>query len=100
MEQEQVQEMTDPNTTNLVAIALKKTADLNQHIQYLPDLLTAGYNEIVTLQASADEAVARLTAERDEARRMVCGLDADTMEDQREYAKQRGWDCFPQESGQ
>ncbi len=32
--------------------------------------------------------------ERDEARRMVCGLDADIMEDQIEYAKHRGWDCF------
>jgi len=92
MEQEQVQEMTDPNTTNLVAIALKKTADLNPHIEYFPDLLTAGYNEIV-----------RLTAERDEARRevsvlrpCVC-LGAQTAD---EYAKQRGWDCFPQEPGQ
>lgn len=36
----------------------------------------------------------RLTHERDEARRMVCGLDADIMEDQIEYAKHRGWDCF------
>lgn len=35
-----------------------------------------------------------LTAERDEARRIVCSLEADTTEDQREYAKQRGWDCF------
>ena len=35
-----------------------------------------------------------LRAERDEARRMVCGLDADIMEDQIEYAKHRGWDCF------
>ncbi len=32
--------------------------------------------------------------ERDEARRMVCGLDADIMEDQVEYARHRGWDCF------
>lgn len=32
--------------------------------------------------------------ERDEARRMVCALDADIMEDQREYARHRGWDCF------
>jgi uncharacterized protein (DUF3084 family) len=32
--------------------------------------------------------------ERDEARRKVCALEADTTEDQREYAKQRGWDCF------
>jgi hypothetical protein len=38
--------------------------------------------------------VADLRAERDEARRMVCGLDADIMEDQIEYAKHRGWDCF------
>ena len=32
--------------------------------------------------------------QRDEARREVCALEADTIEDQREYAKQRGWDCF------
>ena len=37
---------------------------------------------------------ASLTAERDEARREVCALEADTVEDQREYAKQRGWNCF------
>ena len=45
---------------------------------------------------AADE-IERLRAERDEARRMVCGLDADIMEDQVEYAKHRGWDCFQQE---
>jgi hypothetical protein len=39
-------------------------------------------------------AIERLTAERDEARREVCALEADTTEDQREYAKHRGWDCF------
>lgn len=38
--------------------------------------------------------VHRLTAERDKARREVCALEADTIEDQREYAKQRGWNCF------
>ena len=36
--------------------------------------------------------------ERDEARREVCALEADTIEDQREYAKQRGWDCFGQDT--
>jgi hypothetical protein len=35
--------------------------------------------------------------QRDEARREVCALEADTIEDQREYAKQRGWDCFGQD---
>ena len=38
--------------------------------------------------------VERLTTERDEARRMVCALDADIMEDQMEYARHRGWDCY------
>lgn len=38
--------------------------------------------------------IAKMKAERDEARRIVCSLEADTTEDQREYAKQRGWDCF------
>lgn len=42
----------------------------------------------------AADAIERLRIERDEARRMVCGLDADLMEDQRDYARQRGWDCF------
>jgi FtsZ-binding cell division protein ZapB len=37
---------------------------------------------------------ATLTAERDEARRTVCALDADTTEDQIEYAKHHGWDCY------
>jgi hypothetical protein len=45
------------------------------------------------LNIAADQ-IERLRIERDEARRMVCGLDADLMEDQREYARNRGWDCF------
>lgn len=40
------------------------------------------------------EMVGDALRERDEARREVCALDADTVEDQREYAAQRGWDCF------
>jgi len=43
-------------------------------------------------------AIERLTAERDEARREVCALEADTVEDQREYAKQRGWTCFEKDT--
>lgn len=42
----------------------------------------------------------RLCDERDEARRMVCGLDADIMEDQIEYAKHRNWDCFGVQNAQ
>jgi hypothetical protein len=44
-------------------------------------------------RTAADE-IERLIAERDEARRTVCALDADTTEDQIEYAKHRGWDCY------
>jgi hypothetical protein len=36
--------------------------------------------------------------QRDEARREVCALEADTIEDQREYAKQRGWTCFEKDT--
>jgi len=55
------------------------------------------------LVSKADELAATLQelrkveAERDQARRMVCGLDADIMEDQIEYAKHRGWDCFKED---
>jgi len=47
-------------------------------------------DHVESLVAKCEE----LTRERDEARRMVCGLDADLMEDQRDYARHRGWDCF------
>lgn len=40
------------------------------------------------------EIAERWMNERNEARREVCAYEADTAEDQREYAKQRGWDCF------
>ena len=49
------------------------------------------------LKAAAD-AIARLTAERDEARRMYCGrVSRDVQPDAFEIAKNHGWDCFPQE---
>ena len=44
--------------------------------------------------AALSEQVDTVRSERDEARREVCELDADTSEDQRAYAAQRGWDCF------
>jgi hypothetical protein len=50
---------------------------------------------------SADEAaelIQRLTAERDEARRMYCGrVSRDVPLDAFDIAKNHGWDCFPQE---
>jgi hypothetical protein len=46
------------------------------------------------MNSEAADEIERLRAERDEARRMVCALDADILEDQIEYAERRQWDCF------
>jgi hypothetical protein len=50
------------------------------------------YDEVKQINSWLDE----MQEQRDEARREVCALEADTIEDQREYAKQRGWNCFGQ----
>ena len=42
---------------------------------------------------------ATLTAERDEARRMICRLHFTSAELQHDFAKAKGWDCFKQEDG-
>jgi hypothetical protein len=48
----------------------------------------------------AADAIERLTAERDEARRMYCGrVSRDVQPDAFDIAKNHGWDCFPQEDG-
>jgi hypothetical protein len=48
----------------------------------------------------AQELIKRLTAERDEARRMYCGrVSRDVPLDAFDIAKNHGWDCFPQEDG-
>ena len=42
--------------------------------------------------------IARLTAERDEARRMYCGrVSRDVQPDAFEIAKNHGWDCFEED---
>ena len=52
--------------------------------------------KLVELQRQVD----RLTAERDEARRMYCGrVSRDVPLDAFGIAKNHGWDCFPQEDG-
>jgi hypothetical protein len=47
----------------------------------------------------AANAIDNLTAERDEARRMICRLHFTSAELQHDFAKAKGWDCFPQEDG-
>jgi hypothetical protein len=48
--------------------------------------------------------IARLTAERDRARRTLCRVLVLTRppgsnQGERGFAKEMGWDCFPQEDG-
>ena len=43
--------------------------------------------------AAADE-IERLREERDEARREACGTDGGTIGESMLEARQRGWDCF------
>ena len=69
-------------------------AILRQHA----DTRRRGHSVNPEVLRSAANEIERLRDERDEARRMVCGLDADIMEDQVEYAKHRGWDCFRKET--
>ena len=50
----------------------------------------AAFNYKDTYLAAADE-IERLRAERDEARREVCNL---SIHPPRDYALERGWNCF------
>jgi hypothetical protein len=55
------------------------------------------YSSAKVVLAAADE-IERLTAERDEARRMYCGrVSRDVPLDAFDIAKNHGWGCFPQE---
>jgi hypothetical protein len=53
-----------------------------------------------SIMLEAADAIERLIAERDEARRMYCGrVSRDVQPDAFDIAKDHGWDCFPQEDG-
>jgi len=93
--------MTD---TNHAAI-LRQHADTRRRGHSVnPEVLRAAADEIERLRVivqgwehsarNSERDIQTLRAERDEARRMVCALDADIMEDQMEYARHRGWDCY------
>jgi hypothetical protein len=59
-----------------------------------PSIMDEAANEIERLE----RANIKLTAERDEARRMYCGrVSRDVPLDAFDIAKNHGWDCFPQE---
>lgn len=73
--------------SSVIAVVITEAAD---EIERLREQLRLA--NIDNFNTTAE--VERLRAERDEARRMVCALDADIMEDQMEYARHRGWDCY------
>jgi hypothetical protein len=53
-----------------------------------------------SIMLEAADTIERLTAERDEARRMYCGrVSRDVQPDAFDIAKNHGWNCFPQEDG-
>jgi hypothetical protein len=103
-----VQTLTDPNAIERLTAERDKERTLVQTL-YLPEierlqcnldkeestssfLREMLYDEVKQINSWLDE----MQEQRDEARREVCALEADTIEDQREYAKQRGWNCFGQ----
>jgi len=53
--------------------------------------LRSAYVVHVEFARELEREIARLTAERDEARRLICDL---SWEDSKEVAAQLGWDCF------
>jgi len=81
----------------------KKLADgilYNDH----PHSADAIYGDCV--ERTADECVLavkhikQLRAERDEARRMYCGVDNCTADEAMLLAKEQGWDCYKKEETQ
>ena len=75
--------------------ALKRAYRILEEVcEQLREAEEEAVDEVDALSMELEETV----RERDAARREVCSLEADTTEDQREYAVQRGWtDLFPKE---
>ena len=62
---------------------------------YAPSLMDQAADEIVRLQGVTSD----LIKERDEARREVCEMTSRIyMKQSYEYAHERGWNCFNEES--
>ncbi len=67
--------------------------------QELNDLLKSFDNPNHCYQQRLVDAIRLLVKERDEARQMICRLHFTSAELQHDFAKAKGWDCFPQEDG-
>jgi hypothetical protein len=62
------------------------------------EMLRRGNTALARERDAAFKEIERLKAYLDAERMEICAHEADTVEDQRQYAKQRGWDCFPEEA--
>ncbi len=74
-------------------------SDLADRLRRLADTRRRGHSVHPDVLREAANAIDNLTAERDEARRMICRLHFTSAELQHDFAKAKGWDCFPQEDG-
>lgn len=77
--------------------ALDNMIDERNAAQQMVNVLNSSVHRLTFERDELKIEAGKLKAERDEARRIVCSLEADIMEDQVEYAKHRGWDCFKQD---
>lgn len=77
--------------------ALDNMIDERNAAQQMVNILNSSVHRLTFERDELKIEAGKLKAERDEARRIVCSLEADIMEDQIEYARHRGWDCFKQD---
>lgn len=77
--------------------ALDNMIDERNAAQQMVNILNSSVHRLTFERDELKIEAGKLKAERDEARRIVCSLEADIMEDQIEYARQRGWNCFKQD---
>jgi len=71
--------------------------DLATRLRRLADTRRRGHSVHPDVLREAANAIDNLTAERDEARRMICRLHFTSAELQHDFAKAKGWYCFNQE---
>jgi len=78
------------------AQTLRELNEAREQISFLRGGIRLIGDEAADINGCLREDRDLMQRERDEARREVCALEADTAEDQREFARQRGWDCWPE----
>jgi hypothetical protein len=70
--------------------------DICEAYEYM-ELLRYELTERIHMCDMRSEKILELTAERDEARQMICRLHFTSAELQHDFAKAKGWDCFKED---